>query len=185
MANKDFSDDERLRKTSGEVVRGDRANADTDRVNKDGSALNAAERRQQMRREWVQEVLPTPPEIPGFHCCWLSTTNSTDPIYKRIQHGYVPVKAAEVKGFGSQFTIQGGEFDGCIACNEMLLFKIPRQIYNDLMTIFHHEMPAEQEEAIYERLVQGQEQDRDGRDLVTVEGDFEKLRRKAPTPTFS
>ena len=129
---KDTFGDQRLKKDAGDSVRGARDDADVDRVQQDGSALSAAERRRMLRQEWVQEVLPTPPKIPGFHCCWLSTTNSTDPVFKRIQRGYVPVKASEVPGFGTQFTVSGGEFDGCIACNEMLLFKVDEQLYKDL-----------------------------------------------------
>jgi hypothetical protein len=183
--NKILGSDERLKKSTGEAVRGSRDNADADRVNKDGSALSAEERRAMLRRDWVQEVLPTPPKIPGFHCCWLSTTNSTDPIYKRVQRGYMPVKSTEVPGFGSQFTASEGEFEGCVACNEMLLFKIPDEVYQDLMTIYHHDIPNEQENSIYDRVSATQELDSSGRSLGIVEGDFEKLGRKSgPTPIF-
>lgn len=184
MATKDNFGDERLKKDSGAAVRGSRDGADFDRVQNDGSSLSAEERRKALRQDWVQEILPSPPEMPGFHCCWLSTTNSTDPIYKRVQRGYVPVKASEVPGFGTQFLIQGGEFDGCIACNEMLLFKIDKQIYNDLMTIFHHDMPLEQEAAIRERVEAVQERDSSGRQLGNVEGDFNNLGRSRGTPSF-
>lgn len=177
--------DERLKKNAGDAVRGSRESADANRTNKDGSALSAEERRQMLRRDWVQEVLPTPPKIPGFHCCWLSTTNSTDPIYKRIQRGYIPVKASEVPGFGGQFTAAEGEFEGCVACNEMLLFKIPDEIYQDLMTIYHHDIPNEQESSIYERVQGSNEVDSNGRSLGIVEGDFNKLGASRPTPIFA
>ena len=141
MATKDdMMGDARLKKDSGNDVRGSRDSADVDRVQQDGSALSAEERRRLLRNEWVQEVLPTPPQVAGWHHCWLSTTNSTDPVYKRVQRGYVPVKTSEVPGFGAQYAAVGGEFDGCVMCNEMLLFKIPVQLYNDLMTIYHHDM---------------------------------------------
>jgi len=177
--------DARLRKGAGETVRGSRDNADESRVQQDGSALSAAERRQLLRQDWVQEVLPTPPKIPGMHCCWLSTTNSTDPIYKRVQRGYVPVKASEVPGFGAQFTAQEGEFSGCVACNEMLLFKIPKELFDDLMTIYHHDMPMEQEASIRENVNSRQEEDSNGRGLAQIEGDFNNLGRGVSrTPTF-
>ena len=182
--NEDRFGDERLKKGSGGAVRESREAADSARQH-DGGSLSDAQRRQMLRKDWVQEVLPTPPEAPGVHYCWLSTTNSADPIYKRIQRGYVPVKATEVPGFGSQYKVTGGEFDGCVACNEMLLFKIDQQTYNDLMTIYHHDIPNEQEESIYDRVANGQQQDSSGRDLVSVEGDFNKLGRRVPTPTFS
>lgn len=187
MANqtKDTFGDERLKKDAGSTTRGFRDSADADRVQQDGTALSAAERRRLLRQEWVQEVLPTPPKLDGFHCCWLSTTNSTDPIYKRIQRGYVPVQASEVPGFGGQYTVSGGEFEGCVACNEMLLFKIPVQLYNDLMTIYHHEMPMEQEAAIRENVNGKNDEDSNGRRLAEVEDGFNNLGRGSNrTPTF-
>lgn len=177
MATKDLFGDDRLKKDAGSDVRGSRDNADVDRVQQDGSALSASERRRLLRQDWVQEVLPTPPKIEGMHCCWVSTTNSTDPVYKRIQRGYVPVKASEVPGFGTQYTMTEGEFDGCIACNEMLLFKIDKQTYNDLMTIYHYDMPMEQEASIRENVFGNSQEDSDGRKLVQVEGDFNNLGR--------
>ena len=182
---KDTFGDERLKKDAGMPVRGSRDSADVDRVQEDGSTLSAAERRKLLRQGWVQEVLPKPPVIPGFHCCWLSTTNSTDPIYKRVQRGYVPVRAAEVPGFGTQYTLTSGEFEGCVACNEMLLFKIPLELYNDLMTIYHHDMPMEQEASIRENVSNSDQEDSDGRRLLQIEGDFNKLGRgNSRTPSF-
>lgn len=178
MANtNDTFGDDRLKKDAGKSVRGSRDDADIDRVQQDGSSLSDAERRKLLRQDWVQEVLPKPPNIPGFHCCWLSTTNSTDPIYKRVQRGYLPVTAKEIPGFGSQFTAVGGDYDGCVACNEMLLFKVPVQLYNDLMTIHHFDLPNEQEESIRESVKRKQEMDSDGRELGSMEGDFNNLGR--------
>jgi hypothetical protein len=179
----DFNDD-RMKKSSVAASRGSRDGADASRENKDGTAYTPEERRRMMRSEWVNEVLPTPPVIPGWHFCWLSTTNGADPIYKRVRQGYIPVKSTELPGFDT-FKAQGGEFDGCVACNEMVLFKIPEDVYQDIMTIFHHEMPAEMEQAIYEKLVSGQEVDSSGRPVMTVEGDFERLRQPGRAPSFS
>ena len=170
--------DERLVKNAGGAMRSDRGLADIDRTNKDGTALTAKERRDMLRQDWVQELLPTPPIIPGFHTCWLSTTNSMDPIYKRVQHGYQPVSVAEVPGFsGSSELMKDGEFKGCIACNEMLLFKVDDQLYQDLMTIYHYDMPNEQERGIYEKVNSGHHQDSNGKNLEMVEGDFGSLGR--------
>jgi hypothetical protein len=72
MANEknDQFGDERLKRNSAADIRGPRESADVDRVHNDGNSLNAEERRRLLRQEWVQEVLPTPPKIPGYHCCW-------------------------------------------------------------------------------------------------------------------
>jgi hypothetical protein len=184
MSKNDPFGDERLKKDGAVSVRASRDIADGDRVHEDGMTLSASERRRLLRQDWVQEVLPKAPERAGWHRCWLSTTNSTDPVYKRIQRGYTPVKASDVPGFGSQFTVSGGEFDGCIACNEMLLFEIPIETYLDLMHIYHHDMPLEQEASVRERLEQLQESDSDGRRLVESEGDFNRLGRPVGQPTF-
>lgn len=182
---KDTFGDERLKKDAGSAIRGSRDGADVDRVQQDGTAFSAAERRRLLRQESVQEVLPTPPKVEGYHYCWLSTTNSTDPIYKRLRLGYIPVKASEIPSFGAQFTVTQGEFDGCVACNEMLLFKIPVERYNDLMAIYHHDMPLEQESAIRENVTARDETDSNGRMLGQVEGDFQNLGRGVTrTPTF-
>lgn len=186
MTSTDKFGDSRLKKDAGQSVRGSRDSADASRVQQDGTALSASERRRLLRQGWVQEVLPSPPAIPGFHLCWLSTTNSTDPIHKRLQVGYTPVKISEVPGF-DQYKIDGGQFDGCVQCNEMLLFKIPMEIYQDLMMIYHHDMPLEQEQAIRERLDGMSEQDSNGRSLLEVEGDFNTMGRQTVprTPHFA
>ncbi len=177
--------DERLKKDAGNAARGSRDGMDSARVQQDGGLLSAEERRRLLRQESVQEILPTPPNIEGFHCCWLSTTNSTDPVYKRMQRGYTPVKASEVPGFGGQFVAVGGEFDGCIACNEMLLFKIDKQTYVDLMNIYHYDMPKEQEASIREKIDSMREHLGSGEEATNVEmeGSFANLGRGVRPPT--
>ena len=61
--------------------------------------------------------------------------------------------------------------------SEMLLFKIPVQLYNDLMTIYHHDMPNEQETSIRDNVASNQERDSNGRRLAEIEGDFNNLGR--------
>ena len=184
MSKDNLMGDERLKKDAGASVRGSRDGADFNRVETDGGSMTAEERRRALRQDWVQEVLPKPPERAGWHRCWLSTTNSTDPIYKRIQRGYQPVKASSIPGFGSQYTVTGGEFEGCIACNEMLLFEIPNQLYNDLMTIYHHDLPAEGEQSIREKVTGTQEYDSSGRPLGVAEEGFNNFGRVSGTPSF-
>lgn len=178
--NKLFGGDERLKKTSATPVRGDRDEADASRTQKDGTVMTTEERRRLLRSEWNQEVLPTPPANPGWHYCWLSTTNSADPIYKRMQKGYEPVKASEIPGF-NQFKADAGEFEGCIACNEMILFKLPEELYQDYMSYLHYELPNEEEELLRANAtaaVNGQDSSK--RDLGEIEG-FAVNRVRPPT----
>lgn len=182
MSDNKVMGDERLKKNAGSSVREDRATADAERKNTDGTSLTIEERRRMMRSEWNQEVLPTPPANPGWHYCWLSTTSSADPIYKRVQKGYEPVKVSEIPGF-AQYSVTQGEFEGCIACNEMVLFKLPEELYQDYMSYLHHELPNEEETMLKANAaVQGQ--DSDGRELGQTEG-FDSLARKTRQPHFA
>ena len=171
--------DNRLTKTT---TRDDRSSADAERINKDGTALNMKERMAMIRNEWTQDVLPSPPKEPGWHHCWLSTTNSSDPIYKRMQKGYIPVMAKDLMGF-TQSKVTEGEFEGVVSCNEMLLFKIEEEIYQDIMLYLHHELPMSEEE-ILKANAKPQGEDKDGQELGSIEG-FNTLARKVPIPHFS
>lgn len=172
--------DERL-KTGADNVRGDLSGQDAVRTQEDGTMLSLEERRRMMRSDWNQEALPTPPPKPGWHYCWLSTTNSTDPIFKRMQKGYIPVRAEEVPGF-AQHKITDGEFTGCISCNEMLLFKIEDELYQEAMSYFHYELPNEEEELLRANMQQHLDT-RSGRAVTEVEG-FETLGRRVQRPTY-
>ena len=121
--------------------------------------------------EWTQSALPKLPDMDGWHLCWLSTTNSYDSIDKRIRLGYVPVKADELPGY-ENYRVKAGEHVGYISCNEMLLFKLPMDIFQDIMAYQHHERPREEAEKIRVQLdsLQGT-RDSNGRPLVKVEGE--------------
>lgn len=160
--------DSRLKKV-GDTGRADRAAEDQKRTDADGTILTQSERRRMFRNEWAQEALPSTPEIAGYHLCWLSTSNSYDPIHKRMRMGYEPVMASEIPGF-EHLKMKSGEFEGVISVNEMVLFKIPLEIYNDLMDEFHNAMPLEQEELLRDSArINGR--DSNGRELGSVEGD--------------
>lgn len=110
-------------------------------------ALSTSQERRRMFREFSQEALPTPPSKPGWHYIWLSTTNQYDPIYKRVKMGYTPVKAEEVPGF-DHYRSKSGEYEGCVSMNEMILFQIPQEIYQEIMEEYHYHRPMEEEERI-------------------------------------
>lgn len=182
MANAN-TNDERLRKSAG-AGRDDRSSEDVRRLDNDGTGTTVSERRQKFRNEWTQEALPTPPAIPGYHLCWLSTTSSYDSIQKRIRIGYEPVKADEVAGFDT-YRMKSGEFEGFVSVNEMVLFKLPNEIYNELMQELHHHAPNDEEGKLAETLTQG-ERDSTGKQLGSIEGDgFTSLgATKTRTPNF-
>ena len=177
--------DSRLKKSLNAGGRETRASEDASRAAPEEKFISAQERRKMFSDEWTQSALPKLPEIPGWHLCWLSTTNSYDSIDKRIRLGYVPVKTEEIPGF-ENFRVKAGEHAGFIACNEMLLFKIPMEVYQDIMLHMHHEKPMEESEKIRVQLenLQGA-RDSSGRSLGRVEGEgFGEIERSVPTPVF-
>ena len=175
--------DDRLRKNS-DAGRRSRASEDRQRDAPEAGFAFAEERRKMFRSEWLQEALPTPPEIPGFHLCWLSTTNSYDPIHKRMRLGYEPVKADDLPGF-EHLKVKAGEFAGFVACNEMILFKLPMDIYQDYMTQAHFDAPLEEQEKIRVQVEQLQgARDSNGRRLGMVEGDGMNFDQPTRPPVF-
>ena len=117
----------------------------------DPDAKSRRERAEAFRDKWQNSALPDLPAgaIPGFHLCWLSTTNNYDSIDKRMALGYEPVKAAELgKGFEALGKMSSGKFEGCVSCNEMVLFKLPEDIYQEVMRMLHLEDPLEHQRNI-------------------------------------
>jgi hypothetical protein len=176
-------EDNRLKRNVN-LNRSNRAGEDASRAPAHEMMAGSVERKRAFRNEWQQEALPIPPEIPGFHLCWLSTTNSYDPIHKRMSMGYVPVKAEEVPGF-EHLKVKSGEHVGFISVNEMLLFKLPMEIYQDAMTQLHHEAPMEEQEKVamqQEQLLNAR--DSNGKNLGMVEGDGMKFDMTRQAPLF-
>jgi len=177
--------DERLKKNLNAGGRESRAMQDDRARPADDQLASSEERRRMFRSEWIQEALPTPPDIPGYHLCWLSTTNAYDPIHKRIRLGYEPVKAEELPGFDS-YKVKAGELTGFVACNEMVLYKMPEEIYQQLMAEVHHYAPQEEADKIRVQVEQLQSvRDSNGRRLGGVEGDgMSSFDKHLPPPIF-
>ena len=97
----------------------DRAQQTVDRMSEtdDSDSKSKRERVAAFRDKWQNSALPDLPNgvIPGFHLCWLSTTNNYDSIDKRMALGYEPVKAAELGKNGNP--------------NQYRNFEIPRYVY--------------------------------------------------------
>lgn len=142
--------------------------------------------RLEMVRGGGQSILPTLPEIPGYKNVWLSTTNSNDPIHRRMQLGWSPIKASEVPSFGFS-SIKSGEWQGCVGVNEMLAFKIPNDKFDMYMKELHYHAPNREEEginAIYEQAqAQAAQVNSSAQELLTDEG---RVRRdlSIPEPSF-
>jgi hypothetical protein len=135
--------------------------------------------------EWTQSALPKTPVIPGWHLCWLSTTNNYDTIDKRMRLGYVPVTADEIPGFDS-YRVKAGEHVGHVSCNEMLLFKLPMDVYQDVMAQMHYEAPREEVDRILSQAESAGAKDSSGRRLVQVEAGMDRYDQQQPNraPVF-
>lgn len=146
-------------------------NEDATRAAPEDKFTSTQERRKMWSEEWTQSALPKLPSVNGWHLCWLSTTNSYDSIDKRIRLGYVPVKSEEIPGY-EDYRVKSGEHVGYISCNEMLLFKLPMDIYQDIMLYNHHEQPMDAAEKLKVDLEQLQGgRDSNGKSYVNVEGE--------------
>ena len=174
-----------LKKTLDAGGRENRSSQDQTRASPEEKFMSAQERRKMWSDEWTQSALPKLPEMPGWHLCWLSTTNSYDSIDKRMRLGYVPVRADEIRGFDN-FRVKAGEHEGFVACNEMLLFKLPMEIYQDVMLQMHHEAPMDEADKIRVQVEQLQGQrDSSGKSLGRVEGEgFGDIDRNVAAPVF-
>ena len=161
----------RLKKSLNAGGRNDRASEDASRASPEDKFISTQERRKMWSEEWTQSALPKLPTFNGWHLCWLSTSNSYDSIDKRIRLGYVPVKSEELPGY-EDYRVKAGEHVGYISCNEMLLFKLPMDVYQEIMTHMHHDMPHEEAEKVRVQVEQLQgARDSNGKSLVGVEGE--------------
>ena len=136
--------DERLKK-SPDLTRQSRGAAE--RKVTEERAISDDDRVEMFRSQFFNEALPDLPRIPGFHTCWLTTTNPRDSIQQRIRLGYEPIKAEDVPGW-EYVTIKTGEWQGFFGVNEMLAFKLPLSLYKRFMHEAHHEAPAREDEKL-------------------------------------
>lgn len=180
MANNEESR-EVIRKEEANVDRASRSVEDSERMLEEQTIQ---QKLSMIQAEWNDDILPAIPNDSKYHYCWLSTTNPSDPIYRRLRVGYEIVKADEMPTFGEQNRIKSGEFEGCIAINEMVLAKIPLRLYDEIMRIVHFDRPNEEEELLKANIVKDEE-DSSGKQLGKVEGEgFNKLGPKVGRPSF-
>ena len=160
--------DSRLKRPAGES-RKNRTEQDGSRAAPEENFPIVRERRR-ARNEFQQTVLPSVPDIPGFHLCWLATNSQYDPIHRRFSLGYTPVRSDEMPGY-DMYKVKEGDQSGHIMCNEMLLCKMPMDDYQDIMLEHHHYQPMDEADKIrvdQEQLVS--QRDRSGKAMGSIEG---------------
>ena len=187
--------DERLVRGTSPEVRGDRGIAeDAERI--DSELISDDDFEKIIASEFEQTALPSPPAIPGWHLCWLTTTSQYDSIQKRQRLGYIPVRRDEMKNFDPSNGQKLANYESAITCNEMVLFKIEEGRFQAIMKYFHHRKPMEEEAGVLSSLkAHAGQKDSKGRAVATTEGDgaengIEELERSVERaakvqPTFS
>jgi hypothetical protein len=138
-------------------------------LEQDPTSKSKRERAEAFRDKWQNSALPDLPKgiIPGMHLCWLSTTNNYDSIDKRMALGYEPVKASDLgKGFEGLGKMSSGKFEGCVSCNEMVLFKLPEEIYQEVMRMMHLEDPLEHQRNITANVRSSAQEGKGGRSIL-------------------
>ncbi len=138
-----MSQDERLKKSDDNRE----SRAATDRPAAEDRALSETERVEMFRQQFFQSALPDLPKLPGWHTCWLTTTNPRDSIQARLRLGYEPIKPEDVPGW-EYASIKQGEWQGFVGVNEMLAFKLPMSLYQAYMKEAHHDAPLREEEKL-------------------------------------
>lgn len=147
------------RPSADRAVTENRENADTLR----------SEERYRMLRD-VNTLLPIPPELPGFHLVWLTTTNNKDTLENRFRLGYVLVKPEEMPGFCMSSQKDSVIMTDRISVNEMVLAKIPYALWKEDMTYLHHTLPNQSIKDLKDSVRIGQ--DGKGRNVAYTGGEF-------------
>ena len=144
------------------------------------------ERLEMFRDSLQQSVLPDIPKIPGYHVCWLSTTNGRDSIARRRQLGYELIRVEDLPGWDDT-SVREGDYAGCICVNEMIASKIPLRLYNRMMRMVGHDMPLEEEGKLKVNIdALKQSMERDGTRVAEVgDGTTAIVQRARPMPEMT
>lgn len=173
--------DTRLKRDTTLTVRKDTRRED-DRPVTENRDVSDDERLEMFRMQLHNDALPDLPAIPGYHVCWLTTTNPRDPIQRRVQLGYEPVRADEIPGM-EYASLKTGEWAGLIGVNEMVAFKLPMGLYEKFMKEAHYDAPLREENKLAEVADAIREQaERSGSTLYEGDGisDLRDTRPRAP-----
>ena len=171
-----MSTDERLKKATGDSRE---SRAAEDRTKTENRELSDDERVEMFRQQFFQSSLPDLPKIPGWHACWLTTTNPRDSIHTRIRLGYQPIKPEDVPGW-EYATLKTGDWAGLIGVNEMLAFKLPISLYEKYMQEAHHDAPLREEEKLTDTAEFMEQQARASKSRLTMgDGNTEMGQRRS------
>ncbi len=157
----------------------------TDRALSEDRQLSDEARLDLFRSKFSQAALPDLPPIPGYHVCWLTTSNPRDTVAMRMRLGYEAVKPEDIPGW-DHATLKTGEYSGLIGVNELLAFKLPLHLYEQYMKEAHHDAPMREQEKLTANVDVLQDGARQkGADVVEFDGMKELREPGPPAPTFA
>lgn len=177
--------DERLKMGGATEQRGARGMDDEEDDDREGSGLSSeTDFEAFLEDEFSQVALPSPPNLAGWHLCWLTTSSQYDTLARRQRLGYVPVMQAEMPAFDPNVgAAMAADTGGFIRCNEMILCKIENARYQAIMRHFHHKRPLQEEETIMSNKpkdgVAASDRSEDG--LAEMEARIEQAKKLNPT----
>lgn len=148
--------------------------------------LTDPERLDALRAQSLQTHLPDIPEIPGYHVCWLTTTNPRDPIHGRLRLGYELIRGAEIPGY-EHVSLKTGEYAGCVGVNEMLAAKLPLHLYQAYMLELHYTQPNQEEAKLNEAVINAQQAAAqiNAKAVLLTEAGTAQLGQAPPPPDFT
>lgn len=174
--------DDRLKKELGASRRNREAD---DRKVVENRAVSEDDRLEMFRQQLFNDALPDLPDLPGYHTIWLTTTNPRDPIHRRMQLGYEPIKPEEIPGM-EYASIKTGEWAGFVGVNEMLAFKLPMSLYQKFMQEAHHDAPLREENKLAETAeIMREQAARAGGKLIEGDGMTEMYDQSPYAPVFN
>lgn len=174
------------RRTQARPNRHPAADQDTDRderVETNADEITDDEYLEAFKDSLDQSVLPNLPPMPGFHVCWLTTSNPRDTVANRLRMGYELITDRMVPGFEGA-SPKSAQFPGVLTVNEMLAARIPNRLYNRMMRYVHHDMPLSEEEKL-RAAVDGMKEDAERQGGKLLEGDgMAEIVQRAKSPVF-
>lgn len=146
--------------------------------------ISEDERLEMFRDSLQQSILPDLPNMPGYHVCWLTTSNPRDTISRRKMLGYELLQADQIPQWEG-VSLKTGELSGAVMVNEMVAARIPIRLFNRFMNEAHHNLPLSEEEKL-RHMVKNLKHQAEEMGTIVEEGDGTAaiVQRAGPMPEF-
>ncbi len=156
-----------------------------DRLYQDGRELSDEEYLRSLEFDGgLNNIMPKPPEIPGYDTMWGSTMNEQDLRNRLDNLGYTFVKIEECPHYRNH-TARSATIPGVVSFNELVALKQKKGRSQMLARKFHHDAPLNSEKAIKKKV--SDLMDYEGKRIgINMEDGTQSLgQAPAKNPTFS